>query len=142
MSRLAHEWPGHPLRDQFGQPGAREGLSGYEWASQEPLGSFQGHSGAVWTTSGQYKYVLVYSRTMFSFVNILAPENSTKLVLYSKFSYGSQFSEEKDDLEICFLIPEILTNPILAIFFKHPVVGICSRLFILFYLFKTDVPKN
>ena len=32
---------------------------------------------------------------IFLFVNISAPENSTKLVLYSKFKYGSKFSEEK-----------------------------------------------
>ena len=32
------------------------------------------------------------------------------MVLYSKFTYGSQFSEEKNGLEIRFLGPEILIN--------------------------------
>ena len=31
-------------------------------------------------------------------------------VLYLKFTYGSQFSEEKNDLEICSLVPEILNK--------------------------------
>ena len=32
------------------------------------------------------------------------------MVLYSKFTYGSQFSEEKSGLEIRFLVPEILRH--------------------------------
>ena len=110
MPRLAPELPGHPLRDQLGQLGAPEGLSGYDRGSQELVGSSQGHSNTVKTTSGQYKYVLVYSGTSFCFVNISAPYNSTKLVLYLKFTYGSQFSEEKNGLEICFLVLKILSE--------------------------------
>ena len=82
----------------MGKLGAPKDLSGYDQASQEPVRSSQGHSGTVRYTSGQYEYVLVYSGTLFSFVNISAPYNSTKLVLYLKFTYGSQFSEEKNGL--------------------------------------------
>ena len=35
MSRLAAEWPRHPLRDPLGQLGAPEGLLGYDKAGQE-----------------------------------------------------------------------------------------------------------
>ena len=73
MPRQAPEWPGNPLRDQFGQLGAPEGLSGYDQASQEPVVVSQGFSGAVRTTSGQYEYVLVYFGTSFCFANISAP---------------------------------------------------------------------
>ena len=73
MPQLAAEWPRHPLRDQLGQHGATEGLSGYDQASQEPVGASQGHSIAVRTTSGQYEYVLIYSGTPFCFANISAP---------------------------------------------------------------------
>ena len=73
MPRLAPELPGHPLRDQLGQLGAPEGLSGYDRGSQELVGSSQGHSNTVKTTSGQYRYVLVYSGTSFCFENISAP---------------------------------------------------------------------
>ena len=93
-----------------GGPEGPEGLSGYDRGSQEPVRSSQGHSGTVRTTSGQYEYVLVYSGTSFSFVNISAPYNSTKLVLYLKFTYGSQFSEEKNGLEICLLVLEIFNK--------------------------------
>ena len=71
--RLAPEWPGHPMRDQLGQLGAPEGLSGYDQASQEPARASQDHSCAVRTNSGQYEYVLAYSGTPFCFANISAP---------------------------------------------------------------------
>ena len=54
MPQLAAEWPRHPLRDQLGQHGATEGLSGYDQASQEPVGASQGHSVPLRTTSGQF----------------------------------------------------------------------------------------
>ena len=69
-------------------------------ATQGTVRISQGHSGDVRTTSGQYEYVLVYSRTPYCFPNISAPQNRTKLVLYSIFTYGSQFSEEKNGVEI------------------------------------------
>ena len=99
-----------PPEIPVGATGGPEGLSGYDRGSQEPVRSSQGHSGTVRTTSGQYEYVLVYSGTSFSFVNISALYNSTKLVRYLKFTYRSQFSEEKNSLEICFLVPEILNK--------------------------------
>ena len=42
------------------------------------------------------------------FIKYLSPQYHTELVLYSKLSYGSQFSEEKNGVEICFLVPEKL----------------------------------
>ena len=73
MPRQAPEWPGHPPERPVGATWAPEGLSGYDWASQEPVRSSQGHSGAVRSTSGQYEYVLVYSGNEFCFVDISAP---------------------------------------------------------------------
>ena len=93
-----------PPEIPVGATGGPEGFSGYDRGSQEPVRSSQGHSGTVRTTSGQYEYVLVYSGTSFSFVNISALYNSTKLIWYLKFTYGSQFSEEKNDIEICLLV--------------------------------------
>ena len=43
-----------------------------------------------------------------------------KLVLYSKFRYGSQFSEEKNSLEICSLVLEILSKKTFLPFFETP----------------------
>ena len=40
--------------------------------------------------------------------------------MYSKFTYGSQFSEEKNGLEIRFLVPEILSKYKRSIFFETP----------------------
>ena len=42
------------------------------------------------------------------------------MVLYSKFTYGSQFSEEKNGLEIRFLVPEISSKYKRSIFFETP----------------------
>ena len=42
------------------------------------------------------------------------------MVLYSKFTYGSQLSEEKNGLEIRFLVPEILNKYKRSIFFGTP----------------------
>ena len=117
MPQLAAEWPRHPLRDQLGQLGASEGLSGHDLAGQGPVESSQDHSGAMKTTSSQYEYVLVYSGTWFCFANISAPKISTKMVLYSKFTYGSQFSEEKNGLEICLLVLEIFNKQTFLPFF-------------------------
>ena len=44
------------------------------------------------------------------------------MVLYSKLLYGSQFSEEKNSLEICFLVPEILNKYKRSIFFETPCI--------------------
>ena len=43
------------------------------------------------------------------------------MVLYSKFSHGSQFSEEQNGLEIRFLVPEIFKKYKRSIFFRRPV---------------------
>ena len=44
------------------------------------------------------------------------------MVLYSKFTYGSQFSEEENGLEIRFLVPEILSKYKRSIFFETPCI--------------------
>ena len=43
------------------------------------------------------------------------------MVLYSEFTYRSQFSEEKNGLEIRFLVPEILSKYKRSIFLRRPV---------------------
>ena len=53
---------------------------------------------------------MICSRTPFCFVNFSAPFNRTEMVLYSKCAYGSQFSGEKNDLKIGYLVAEILSK--------------------------------
>ena len=55
----------------------------------------------------QYEYELICSRTPFYFANISASINRTEMVLYSKCTYGSQFSGEKDHWKIRYLVAEI-----------------------------------
>ena len=43
------------------------------------------------------------------------------MVLYSKFAYGSQFSEEKNDLKIRYLVAEILSKQTCSFLLIHPV---------------------
>ena len=105
------------LRGPKGPQVAPTGLPRGVRATQGTVRISQGHSGDVRTTSGQYEYVLVYSRTPYCFPNISAPQNRTKLVLYSKFTYVSQFSEEKNGLEICSLVPEIFNKQTFERFF-------------------------
>ena len=52
----------------------------------------------------------IKKRKTFIIVNILASEFRTEMVLYSKFAYGSQFSGEKNDLKIGYLVAEILSK--------------------------------
>ena len=47
------------------------------------------------------------------------------MVLYSKFAYGSQFSEEKNDLTILHLVAKILGKNPVSFFLGRPVVGSC-----------------
>ena len=42
------------------------------------------------------------------------------MVLVSKFTHGSKFSEEENGLEICFLVPEISNKYKRSIFFGTP----------------------
>ena len=44
------------------------------------------------------------------------------MVLYSKFAYGSQFSEEKNDLTILHLVAKILGKNPVSFFLGRPVV--------------------
>ena len=73
MTRRALDRPNHNLRAPQGPQVAPTGLSGGVWATQRPVGTSQGDSEAMRTTSGQYKYVLVYFGTRFCFANISAP---------------------------------------------------------------------
>ena len=69
----------------------------------------------------QYKYELICFRTTFCFANFSAPFNRTKMVLYSKCVYGSQFSGEENNLKIRSLVAEIsIKNPV-SFFLGHPV---------------------
>ena len=45
------------------------------------------------------------------------------MVLYSKFAYGSQFSEEKNDLTILHLVAKILGKNPVSFFLGRPVYG-------------------
>ena len=76
-----------------------------------PVGASQGQSGSVKTTLSQYEYELVYFGTQDCFLNISPPENGTEMILYSEFTDESQFSEEKNCLEICFSVAEIFNKP-------------------------------
>ena len=48
------------------------------------------------------------------------------MVLYSKFAYGSQFSEEKNDLTILHLVAKILGKNPVSFFLGRPVGAIKS----------------
>ena len=64
----------------------------------------------------QYKYELICFRTTFCFANFSAPFNRTKMVLYSKCVYGSQFSGEENDLKIRSLVAKILSKNLVSFF--------------------------
>ena len=87
----------------------------------------------------QYKYELICFRTTFCFANFSAPFNRTKMVLYSKCVYGSQFSGEENDLKIRSLVAEIsIKNPV-SFFLGHPVHLHCflvTRIYLFFLLSK------
>ena len=70
----------------------------------------------------QYEYELICFRTAYRFVNISAPKYHTEMVLYSRFLYGSQFSGEKNDLKIRYLVTEILSKHGVLFFLGHPVM--------------------
>ena len=73
MTQLAPDWPGHTLRGTKGPQVSPTGPSGIVWTTQGSVETSEGHSEAVRTTSGQYKYVIVYFGTWFVFANISAP---------------------------------------------------------------------
>ena len=117
MPQLAAEWPRHPLRDQLGQHGATEGLSGYDQASQEPVGASQGHSVPLRTTSGQYEYVLVSFQNPVLFCKYLSPLKSHKIgSVFKIYIYISVFRRKKW-FRIPFLVPEICNKYKRSIFF-------------------------
>ena len=71
--------------------------------------------------SGQIKFMwsswiicvlitITQSRTPVCFTNISASENRRKMVMQSKFTYGSQLFGEKKYLKICHLVAKILSK--------------------------------
>ena len=117
MPQLAPEWPRHPLRDQLGQLGAPEGLSEYDRASQEPVGSSQGPSGAVMTASSQYEYGLVYSGILFLFCKHLSPLKEHKVGSVFKIYIWISVFRRKNSLEINLLVLEISNKQTFLPFF-------------------------
>ena len=88
-----------------------------------PVKSPSVHLKTTLVMCGQLKFsvnMYLSTTTTFCFVNFSVHENSTKLVLYSKFTYESQFSE-KSSLEICLLVLEILNKQTFFPFFETPV---------------------
>ena len=77
------------------------------------LGPFGGALRKFWgfeATMRHHDNELICSRTAFCFINILGPYDRTEMVLYSKFAYGSQFSGEKNNLKIRYLVGEIFAK--------------------------------
>ena len=70
----------------------------------------------------QQEYAMICFRTLFCFVFILVPQDRREMFLYSKFTYGFQFSGEKKRFEnpmiVCRDICKINTAPF---FLKYPV---------------------
>ena len=124
MPQLAAEWPRHPLRDQLGQHGATEGLSGYDQASQEPVGASQGHSVPLRTTSGQYEYVLVSFQNPGLFCKYLSPLKSHKIgSVFKIYIWISVFREKKRFRNLFIDSGDIKQTNILTLFLKRPVVS-------------------
>ena len=122
MPQLAAEWPRHPLRDQLGQHGATEGLSGYDQASQEPVRASQGHSVPLRTTSGQYEYVLVSFRNPVLFCKYLSPLKSHKIgSVFKIYIWISVFREKKRFRNLFIGSGDIKQTNIWTFFLKRPV---------------------
>ena len=94
ISSIQSVWVTRPTRSHLKATGARLGPIGGAWRK------FCGFE----ATMRQCGFELTCFRTTFCFINISAPWYRTEMVLYSKFAYGSQFSEEKKQ-------------------FKNPIVG-------------------
>ena len=111
ITSIQSVWVTRPSRSNLGAIRAHLGPVCGAWRK------FCGFKASMW----QYKYELICFRTAFCFAHFSAPFNRTKMVLYSKCAYGSQFSGEKNDLKIRSLVAEILSkNPVLF-FLGHPV---------------------
>ena len=123
MPQLAAEWPRHPLRDQLGQHGATEGLSGYDQTSQEPVGASQGHYVPLRTTSGQYEYELVSFQNPVLFCKYLSPLKSHKIgSVFKIYIWISVFREKKRFRNLFIGSGDIKQTNILTFFLKRPVV--------------------
>ena len=102
-TRVFLRGPSWPLTDQISNldilrcPKLAQSVIRVSWG---PVVASQGQSGSIKTTLSKYEYELVYFGTPFCFVNISAPEYRAEMVLYSKFAYGSQFSGEKNSLQV------------------------------------------
>ena len=96
MPRLAPGWSGHTLRGPQWPHVAPTGLSRGVWAIQRPVGTSQGHSVSLRTTSGQYEYVLVSFRNPVLFCKYLSPLKSHKIgSVFKIYIWISVFREKK-----------------------------------------------
>ena len=89
------------------------------WASYWILAQFCGFG----VTLRQHKYEYICFRIEFFLVNMSALEYRKEMVLYSKWTYGSQFSEEKIKLEIRYLVVEIFSKQSGSFFFDTPCIN-------------------
>ena len=78
-------WVTRPTRSHLKATGARLRPIGRAWRK------FWGFEAPM----RQYKFELTCFRSTFCFINILASKYRRKMVLYSKYVYGSQFKGEK-----------------------------------------------
>ena len=117
MPRLAPGWPGHTLRGPQWPHVAPTGLSRGVWAIQRPVGASQGHSVSLRTTSGQYEYVLVSFQNPVLFCKYLSPLKSHKIGSVFKIYIWISVFREKNGLEICSLVLEILNKQTFERFF-------------------------
>ena len=111
ITSIQSVWVTRPSRSNLGAIRAHLGPVCGAWRK------FCGFKASMW----QYKYELICFRTAFCFAHFSAPFNCTKMVLYSKWPYGSQFSGEKNDLKIRSLVAEILSKNPVSFFLGHPV---------------------
>ena len=94
---------------------------GATWAPLGPvIGSWPKFCG-FGVTLRQHKYEYICFRIAFFLVNMSALEYRKEMGLYSKLTYGSQFSEEKNELKIRYLVVEIFSKQSGSFFLIHPV---------------------
>ena len=89
-----------------------------------PVKSPSVHLKTTLVMCGQLKFsvnMYLSTTTTFCFVNFSVHENSTKLVLYSKFTYESQFSEKKQFRNLFIGFRDIKQTNILS-FFETPCI--------------------
>ena len=73
------------------------------------MGSSEGHSGAVRTTSGNDEYELIFCGAPFCFANIFVPFTE-KWFCTQNLHMDISFQKKKNGLENCVLVPERLNK--------------------------------